>query len=187
MRLLSVNVGQPREFPWQGRTVVTSIFKSPIEGAVRVSGTNVEGDEQSDLTVHGGHRKAVYAYPSEHYAFWKRELGVDTLMWGAFGENLTIEGLLEGGVRVGDRFRIGSVELEVTQPRSPCFKLGVRFGRLDMVKRFLQSGRSGFYLSIIQDGSLQAGDRIELVSRLSKSDTIAEQFQEVLRRNAASA
>src|SRR3989475_8885773 len=132
MKVVSINVGLPREVRWHGKTVLTSIFKAPVEGSVKVRHLNVEGDRQSDLAVHGGADKAVYVYPAEHYAFWRAELpGVD-LPWGAFGENLTTEGLMEDSVHIGDRFRIGSAELVVTQPRMPCFKLGIRFGRPDI-------------------------------------------------------
>lgn len=186
MQLISVNVGRPHEVEFHGRPVVTSIFKSPVDGNVAVSSTNVDGDQQSDLTVHGGYAKAVYGYPSEHYAFWTRELGVEEFPWGAFGENLTTEGLLERTLRIGDRLRVGTVELEVTQPRFPCFKLGVRFGRDDMVKRFFKSGRSGFYFAVVREGAIQAGDPIELVSRLSRSETIAERFAEHFRKREES-
>ncbi len=143
MQLLSVNTGLPREVHVNGRTVRTSIWKSPIEGRVRVTTLNIDGDEQSDLTVHGGPFKAVYCYPSEHYAYWRDELpGVD-LPRGVFGENLTTEGLLETDVCIGDRFRAGTAEFLVTQPRQPCFKLGIRFGREDMLRRFLAERPTG--------------------------------------------
>src|SRR5499427_6157439 len=161
MRILSVNVGLPREIQWRGRTVRTSIFKEPVAGSVKVRTLNLEGDQQSDLSVHGGVNMAVYAYPAEHYSYWRNELPEANLSWGAFGENLTTEGLLEGLVNVGDKFRIGTAEFEVTQPRIPCYKLGIRFGRDDIVKRFLQSGRTGFYLAVTQEGQLSAGDAIE--------------------------
>ena len=135
-QLVSVNVGLPREVDWHGRVVRTSIWKEPVDGAVRVGALNLDGDQQSDLSVHGGTEKAVYVYPREHYEYWKQELPGRDLSWGAFGENLTTEGLLEPDVRIGDRLRIGSAEFLVTQPRMPCFKLGVRFGRDDMVKLF---------------------------------------------------
>src|SRR5262249_25872602 len=129
LKLLSVNVGMPREVDWHGRLVRTSIFKSPVLGPVRVATLNLEGDEQSDLTVHGGVHKAVYVYPSEHYLFWREKISGLDLPWGAFGENFTTEGLLEGAVYIGDRLRVGRAEFIVTQPRMPCFKLGIRFGR----------------------------------------------------------
>jgi MOSC domain-containing protein YiiM len=174
MRLLSINVGLPREVDWRGAAVRTSIFKSPVSGRVRVTRLNLEGDQQSDLSVHGGLEKAVYAYPSEHYAFWREELpGVD-LPWGVFGENFTTEALHEGSVRIGDRLRVGSAELLVTQPRMPCFKLGIRFGRPDMVKRFQRSGRSGFYLAVVQEGEVTAGDSFELVARDEHGVTVAD-------------
>ena len=174
MRLLSINVGLPREVDWRGGAVRTSIFKSPVSGPVRVTRLNLEGDQQSDLSVHGGLEKAVYAYPSEHYAFWREELpGVD-LPWEVFGENFTTEALLEGSVRIGDRFRVGSAEFMVTQPRMPCFKLGIRFGRPDMVKRFQRSGRNGFYLAVVQEGEVTAGDSFELVARDEHGVTVAD-------------
>lgn len=165
MKLISVNVGQPRDVEWQGRIVSTSIFKAPVEGSVQVRTLNLDGDTQADLTVHGGHDKAVYAYPSEHYEFWRRQLSDVELVWGNFGENLTTEGLLEDEVNIGDIFRVGSVELQVTQPRMPCYKLGVRFGRVDMVKRFLASRRTGFYFSVLKEGEVRTGDAFELLQR----------------------
>ena len=176
MRVISLNVGRPRIVDWHGKPVLTSIWKDPVEGAVTVAGVNLFGDEQSDLTVHGGPRKAVYAYPSEHYAYWRRELPDADLHWGAFGENLTTEGLLEADVAVGDRFRIGSAELVITQPRMPCYKLGIRFGDDLMVKRFMQSGRSGFYFSIAEAGEIRAGDSIVRLSRGEDSTSIADLF-----------
>jgi len=160
-------VGLPREIQWQGKLVRTSIFKSPVSGDVRVSKLNLEGDQQSDLSVHGGVHKAVYAYPSEHYEFWREEVPGADLRWGAFGENLTTQGVLEEEVRIGDRLRIGSAEFIVTQPRMPCFKLGIRFGRPDIVKRFLRSGRSGFYLAVLEEGRITAGGSIEVLTEMS--------------------
>jgi len=174
MRLLSINVGLPRDVEWRGKAERTSIFKSPAPDRVRVTRLNVEGDQQSDLSVHGGIDKAVYAYPGEHYAFWAEELPGTDLPWGAFGENFTTEGLREGSVRIGDRLRFGSAELVVTEPRTPCYKLGIRFGRPDMVKRFQRSGRSGFYLAVMQEGEAAAGDSIELIARDESSLTVAE-------------
>jgi MOSC domain-containing protein YiiM len=173
MKLVSVNVGMPREVESRGKIVRTSIFKTPVSGPVRVRQLNIDGDRQSDLSVHGGAHKAVYVYPAEHYVYWRLELPAAALPWGAFGENLTTEGLREETTCVGDRFRIGASELVVTQPRMPCYKLGIRFGRPDMVKRFLQSGRSGFYLSVAQEGEVTAGDPITLVSRAEGSLSVA--------------
>ena len=164
MKLLSVNVGLPREVEFHGKLVRTSIFKSPASGQVRVATLNLEGDEQSDLSVHGGVHKAVYAYPSEHYAFWREEVPGLDLSWGAFGENFTTEGLLEE-VQIGDRLRVGTAEFVVTQPRMPCFKLGIRFGCPEIMKRFLRSGRTGFYLAVLQEGHVTAGDSIEVLAR----------------------
>jgi MOSC domain-containing protein YiiM len=173
MRLVSVNVGRPREIQVPGEVVLTSIFKNPVPGPVRVTRLNLDGDEQSDLSVHGGVNKAVYAYPSEHYAFWRRELPDAELPWGAFGENLTTEGPLESTTHIGDRFRIGTAELVVTQPRMPCFKLALKFGREDMITRFLKSGLSGFYLSVAEEGEVAAGNPIVVLSR-ADAPSIAE-------------
>ncbi len=174
MKLLSVNVGLPREIEWKGKNIRTSIFKRPIAGRVRVSKLNVEGDQQSDLTVHGGIDKAVYAYPSEHFAFWRTEFPEMDLPWGVFGENFTTAGLLENTVHIGDRFRLGSAEFVVTQPRMPCYKLGIRFNRPDMVKRFLQSGRTGFYFAVLKEGEVAAGDSIGVLERDKHNVTVAD-------------
>jgi MOSC domain-containing protein YiiM len=174
MKLLSVNVGLPREIEWRGKLVRTSIFKKPVLGRVRVAQLNLEGDQQSDLSVHGGIDKAVYAYPSEHYPFWHGELtGID-LLWGVFGENFTTEGLIENMVRIGDRIRVGSAEFVVTQPRMPCFKLGIRFNRPDIIKRFLQSGRTGFYFAVVKEGEVTAGDVIQLLKQDEQGITVAD-------------
>ena len=174
MRLLAVHVGMPRDVEWRGRSVRTSIFKSPVSHRVRVTTLNLEGDEQSDLSVHGGPEKAVYAYPAEHYPLWRSELADPALAYGAFGENLTTEGLLEDEVCIGDRYRIGTTELVVTQPRTPCYKLGIRFGRPEMVRRFHESGRSGFYFSVAREGELAAGDPIERLARDPQGVTVAD-------------
>jgi len=145
--------------------VTTGIFKTPVAGRVKVHKLNLEGDAQADLSVHGGPNKAVYAYPSEHYAFWKREFPGMALPWGMFGENLTLEGLLEDEAHIGDRFRIGTAVLMVTQPRTPCYKLGMKFGREDMEARFLASGRTGFYFAVIEEGEMGKGDNIKLIEQ----------------------
>ena len=139
MKVVSVNVGLPREIEWQEKRIATSIFKSPVAGPVALRTLNLDGDKQSDLTVHGGPDKAVYAYAIEHYAYWRRELPDAELVPGAFGENLTTEGLDESDLSIGDVVRAGTATLMVTQPRIPCFKLAARFGRADMVKRFAAS------------------------------------------------
>jgi MOSC domain-containing protein YiiM len=161
--VVSINVGRPRAVEWRGRTIRTAIFKEPVTGPVEVRTLNLAGDEQADLSVHGGADKAVYAYPAEHYAYWRGELPGVELPWGAFGENFTTEGLSESRLRVGNRLRIGSAEFRVTQPRMPCFKLGIRFGRADMVQRFQRSGRSGFYLAVLREGAVTPGDRIDVL------------------------
>src|SRR3954471_4221077 len=174
MRLISVNVARPRLCMWRGEPVSTGIFKEPVVGRVTLRTLNLDGDRQADLTVHGGPAKAVYAYPSEHYPFWRGELPGMDFPWGAFGENLTTEGLREDDVHIGDRFRAGGVELMVTQPRMPCFKLAIRFNRADMVKRFLRSGRTGFYLAVVREGEIGAGDALELVAEDDSRITVAD-------------
>ena len=187
VRVLSVNVGRPREVVAGDRIVRTSIFKSPVAGRIQIHDNNLAGDAQSDLSVHGGRSKAVYAYPHEHYAFWREQLpGVD-LQPGHFGENLTIEGLLERDAHVGDRLAVGSAELIITQPRLPCYKLGIRFGRDDMVKRFLASGRTGFYLAVAVEGALGDGDRIDIIDRHPAAVSIPELLALYLNESAPSA
>jgi MOSC domain-containing protein YiiM len=174
VKLISVQVGLPREVTWRGRSVTTGIFKEPVEGAVMLRTLNLDGDAQADLTVHGGLTKAVYAYPVEHYEYWRNELPDMELPHGMFGENFTTEGLLENDVNIGDRFRVGGAEVVVTEPRVPCSKLAVKFGRADMVKRFLQSRRSGFYFGVLREGEVQAGDTIERLGRNEDSVSVAD-------------
>jgi len=174
MKLISVNVGLPREVHWHGKVVRTSIWKDPVAQRTYVSKLNVEGDRQSDLSVHGGAEKAVYAYPSEHYSYWRSNLPDIDLPWGAFGENFTTEGLLENQICVGDHVQIGSAEFVVTQPRMPCFKLGIRFDRMDMVKRFLMSKRTGFYFVVLREGEVGAGDPIYVGDRQEGGVTITD-------------
>ncbi|QEL14741.1 MOSC domain-containing protein [Limnoglobus roseus] len=173
MKVISLSVGGPREVEWNGETVLTSIFKTPVDRRLHVTTLNFEGDEQSDMTVHGGIEKAVYVYPSEHYPQWRKELPDADLEGAAFGENLTTEGLLED-VRIGDRFRIGTAEFIVTQPRMPCYKLGIKFGRTDVLRRMLKSGRTGFYFSVAVEGDVGAGDAIEPISRAEDAFTVAD-------------
>jgi MOSC domain-containing protein YiiM len=165
MKLVSVNTGLPREVNWHGRIVTTGIFKQPIENHVAVRNLNLDGDRQADLTVHGGEYKAVYCYPVAHYDYWTRELPGQQLPMGMFGENFTTDGLLEDSVYIGDQFSVGSAEVIVTQPRLPCYKLGVRFQSDDMVKRFLASGRTGFYLAVTHEGEVGAGDEIKVIDQ----------------------
>ena len=174
MKILSINVGLPREVTWQGKVVTTGIFKESVDAPVMLRTLNLDGDGQADLTVHGGVTKAVYAYPSEHYGYWRTELpGVD-LPVGMFGENFTTEGLLEEAVYVGDRFRIGQAEVMVTEPRMPCYKLGIKFGRADIIKRFLASRRTGFYFAVIREGMVAVEDTIELIGREQQDISIAD-------------
>jgi MOSC domain-containing protein YiiM len=182
MKILSINVGRPRLVMRNGEPVSTGIFKEPVADRVMLRTLNLDGDRQADLSVHGGPEKAVYAYPSEHYDFWKQELPDMDLPWGIFGENFTTEGLLETETNIGDRLRIGSAEVMVTQPRMPCYKLGIRFGRTDIIKRFLISERTGFYFSVLKEGEVGVGDefvpfeknasgvRVVDVTRLYSSD-----------------
>lgn len=175
MTLVSVNTGLPREVMWHGMSVTTGIFKEPVEGRVAVRKLNLDGDRQADLTVHGGAYKAVYCYPLAHYEYWRKELSGREVSMAMFGENFTVdfstsvastsEGLPEESVHLGDRFSVGSAEVIVTQPRLPCYKLGVRFQADDMVKRFLASRRTGFYLAVTREGEVGAGDEIRLMGR----------------------
>jgi len=165
MKIISVNVGMPREIFHEGKMIRSGIFKAPVAGCMRVNALNIEGDQQADLTVHGGASKAIYAYPAEHYEYWRKELPQVDFPWGSFGENLTTEGLLEKELHIGDRLCAGSIELIVTQPRLPCYKLNAKFNRDDMVKRFLKSRRTGFYFAVAREGEIGAGDRIHFLSR----------------------
>lgn len=174
--IVSVNLGQVRVIEWQGQKFPTGIFKTPVKGPVKVGTLGLRGDVQADLTVHGGKEKAVYAYPSEHYEDWKDQLQVE-LPFGMFGENLTTQGLLEESVHAGDSFQVGSAELIVTQPRFPCYKLGMKFDSMEMVKRFQSSGRSGFYLSVLKEGNITAGDQIRAITLNPNGSTIAELFK----------
>jgi MOSC domain-containing protein YiiM len=183
MKIISVNVGLPQLVLRNGEPVWTGIFKEPVARRVMVRTLNLDGDRQADLTVHGGPEKAVYVYPSEYYDFWRQQLPDLDLPWGMFGENLTTTGLVDTQINIGDKFRVGTAEVMVTQPRMPCYKLGIRFGRTDIIKRFLASERTGFYFSILKEGEVGAGDEFELlvknasgvrvvdVTRLYSSDT----------------
>jgi MOSC domain-containing protein YiiM len=174
MKLVSVNVGLPREVIWEGKAVRTGIFKEPASGRVALRKLNLDGDGQADLSAHGGPDKAIYAYPAEHYDIWRAELPGISLPWGAFGENLTTEGLREEEVNIGDQLRIGSAVVMVTQPRRPCYKLAMRLGRPDIADRFLSSGRSGFYLAVLQEGEIEAGEAIEVLRRDENAVTVAD-------------
>ena len=174
MKIVSLNVGLPREVTWQGKLVTTGIFKEPVNAPVMLRTLNLDGDGQADLSVHGGVTKAAYAYPSEHYGYWRTELpGVD-LPFGMFGENFTTDGLLEEAVYIGDRFRIGQTEVMVTEPRMPCYKLGIKFGRPDIIKRFLASRRTGFYFAVVREGMVAVGDTIELIGGEQQEISVAD-------------
>ncbi len=174
MKLVSVNVGLPRTLNWGGATFQTGIFKHPVAGRVMLRTTNLDGDRQADLSVHGGRNKAAYGYPSEHYATWNAELPDAVRAWGAFGENFTTEGLLETAVFIGDRYRIGSAVVMVTTPRQPCYKLAAKFQRDDIVERFTRSGRSGFYFSVVEEGEVGAGDEFVLLGREEITLSVAQ-------------
>ena len=174
MKLISVNVGKPRLALYNGATINTSIFKEPVSGPVHLRKLNLDGDRQADLSVHGGPFKAVYAYPSEHYEFWRQELPGTALPWGKFGENFTSEGLSERELHIGDRLQIGTATIMVRQPRVPCYKLAAKFHRDDILARFLRSGKSGFYFSVELEGIVTAGDSFEFQSREPQAISIAE-------------
>jgi MOSC domain-containing protein YiiM len=181
MKLVSVQVGRPRRMRWRGKSVTTGIWKEPVAGRIMLRRNNLVGDRQADLTVHGGRDKAVYVYPSEHYPFWRAELPGMQLPYGMFGENFTTEGLDEASVRIGDRYHVGGAVVEVTQPRLPCYKLGIRFGRADMPKRFHASGRCGFYLAVAQEGEVGAGDTFELVARNEQELSVIESYRQYVQ------
>ena len=174
MRLLSLNVGLPRQVRFQGELVTTGIFKEPVQGSVKLRKLNLEGDKQADLKVHGGVDKAVYAYAGEHYDYWRQELPDMSLPWGMFGENFTTEGMFEESVNIGDQFKVGTANLIATQPRMPCYKLGVKFGSMDMIKRFLASGLTGVYFKVMKEGELEQGDEIKLIKKDENSVTIKD-------------
>jgi MOSC domain-containing protein YiiM len=174
VRILSLNVGRPQLAVYKGATINTGIFKLPVTGPVAMRTLNLDGDRQADLSVHGGPFKAVYAYPSEHYDFWRNELNEAGLSWGMFGENFTTEGLSEDDLHIGDRFKVGAGIVMVRQPRMPCYKLAAKFQRDDILERFLRSGRSGFYFSVEKEGEVRAGDSFQLSTRAHDAVTISE-------------
>jgi len=174
MKLLSLNVGRPRDIEWDGSIISTGIYKDPVDGPLMLRTLNLDGDGQADLTVHGGVTKAAYLYPFEHYAFWKEELPGFDLPMGMFGENFTTEGLLEDEVSIGDQFQIGQAKVMVTEPRMPCFKLGIKFGIRDILKRFLKSRRTGFYFSVLEEGEVQPGDTITSLHRNPDGLTVTD-------------
>ena len=174
MKVLSVNVGLPRNVLFNGQIITTAIFKDPVNGPIILRKLNLDGDKQADLTVHGGIDKAVYSYPEEHYYYWRKQFPNMDLEWGMFGENFTTEGLLEDAVNVGDQFQIGSAKLVATQPRMPCYKLGVRFGRMDVIRKFMTSGRPGIYFKVLTEGEIKTGDKIKLIKRDKNNVTVKD-------------
>ena len=172
-KLVSINVGTTREIGTiRGSKVISGIYKEPVSGPVKVGRLNLEGDHQADLAVHGGIDKAVYVYPSEHYEYWSGKFPDSDLPWGSFGENFTTEGLLENSIHVDDQLAAGSATFAVTQPRLPCYKLGLKFGTNTILKTFLESLRSGFYLRVTKEGECRAGDRISVIKSNGDSETI---------------
>ena len=174
MKIVSLNVGRPQLVMRDGEPVSTAIFKQPVEGRVMLRTLNLDGDRQADLSVHGGPTKAVYVYPAEHYEFWRQECPEMELPYGMFGENFTATGFSETTLNIGDQFRVGAATVMVTEPRMPCYKLGIRFGRTDIIKRFLVSERSGFYLAVLEEGEVGTGDEFQLVKRNEPSVTVNE-------------
>lgn len=183
MKVLSVNVGFPRKVLFNGQIITTAIFKDPVKGPIMLRKLNLDGDKQADLTVHGGLDKAVYSYPVEHYDYWRKQFPNTDLVWGMFGENFTTEGLLEDAVNVGDQFHIGSAKLVATQPRMPCYKLGVRFGRMDVIRRFMASGRPGIYFKVSTEGEVQTGDKIKIIRRDKNNVTVKDIVSLYIARN----
>ena len=174
MKVLSLNVGLPRKVLFNGQIITTAIFKDPVKCPITLRKINLDGDRQADLTVHGGIEKAVYSYPVEHYDYWHKQYPNLDLIWGMFGENFTTEGLLEDAVNIGDQFQIGSAKLVATQPRMPCYKLGVRFGRMDVIRRFMASGRPGIYFKVLKEGEVKTGDKIENIKRDKNNVTVRD-------------
>jgi MOSC domain-containing protein YiiM len=174
MKIVSLNVGRPQLVMRDGEPVSTAIFKQPVEGRLMLRTLNLDGDRQADLSVHGGPTKAVYVYPAEHYEFWRQEFPEMELPYGMFGENFTATGFSETTLNIGDQFHVGSATVMVTEPRMPCYKLGIRFGRTDIIKRFLVSERSGFYLAVLEEGEVGIGDEFQLVKRNEPSVTVNE-------------
>src|ERR1700733_3510354 len=187
MKIVSLNVGMPQEVLWHGQPVTTGIFKSPTSERIRLRTLNLDGDRQADLTVHGGEHKAVYCYPVEHYTYWQKKLPGRDLPLGVFGENFTTKGMLEQDVHLGDRFAINDAEGVVTQPRLPCYKLGVRFQADDMVKKFLASRRIGFYVAVTREGSVAAGDEMIPVVQNASAISIANFLQLFLTKSFSDA
>src|ERR687898_3298654 len=177
MKILSVNVGLPKRVLFNGQIITTAIFKDPVKGPIILRKLNLDGDKQADLTVHGGMDKAVYSYPAEHYDYWHEQFPNMDLVWGMFGENFTTDGLLEDQVNIGDVFQIGSSEIMVTQPRMPCYKLGVKFGRMDIVRQFMESKLTGIYFRVLKEGEVGAGDAIEFISRDVNNVTVKDLVQ----------
>jgi MOSC domain-containing protein YiiM len=174
MKVLSVNVGLPRKVLFNGQTITTAIFKDPVKGPVMLRKINLDGDKQADLTVHGGVDKAVYSYPAEHYDYWHKQYPNIDIIWGMFGENFTTEGLMEDTVNIGDQVQIGSAKLVATQPRMPCYKLGVRFGIMEIIKRFLSSGRPGIYFKVLKQGEVKTDDKIEIIEKDKNNVTVKD-------------
>jgi MOSC domain-containing protein YiiM len=183
MKVLSVNVGLPRKILFNGQIITTAIFKDPVKGSISLRKLNLDGDKQADLTVHGGLDKAVYSYPSEHYDYWRKQFPNTDLVWGMFGENFTTEGLFEDAVNIGDQFQIGSAKLVATQPRMPCYKLGVRFGRMDVIRRFMASGRPGIYFKVLTEGEVQRDDKIKIIRRNKNNVTVKDIVSLYIARN----
>lgn len=184
MKLLSIQVGMPVEVEWDGELVSTGIFKDTVEGPVFVRKLNLEGDGQADLTVHGGFDKAVYAFSQDAYPWWLETLGVEELPNGAFGENLTFSSLDEKTTYIGNRYALGQCELEVVQPRFPCFKLGIKFGDMGILKTFMKSGRAGVYFRVLREGAIQAGDTLKLLEANPEKVSIWDFFDLKIRKYA---
>ncbi len=176
MKLVGVYVGKPKPVPWEGKDVVTAIFKSPVDGPVKVRTLNIDGDEQADLEVHGGTDKAVYAYGLDAYPWWRKALKKDHLPPGSFGENLTFSRLVEREFNLGDIYTLGSCRLQVCQPRFPCSRLGIKFGDMGIIKTFLESGRPGIYFRVVGEGELRAGDTLALAEADPEKVSVMEIF-----------
>ena len=177
LKIVSLNVSLPKTVEFRGHNVSTGIYKEPVQGKIKLKTLNLDGDKQADLTVHGGPDKAVYAFPSESYPYWQEQYPDLNMTWGMFGENFTTEGLFEDQANIGDEYQIGTAKLAVTQPRMPCFKLGIRFGKGDVIKKFFAHQKSGIYFKVLEEGEVESGDEIKLIRRDGNNVTV----QDVMR------
>ena len=178
MKIISTNIGLPQTITWKEKTVQTGIFKKPVNKPIFLSKLGVDEDAVMNKKVHGGIDKSCYLYPTDHYAFWKQKYPDLDWNWGIFGENLSVAGLAENKMHIGDVLEIGESIVKITQPRIPCYKLGVRFGHQEIIKQFLEASRSGIYVKVLKEGFVQAGDQVYLLERQSNNLTVSQIFDQ---------